>query len=103
MARQEARAPRGQRIVDYVPDRRWEMYSLIAALDVDGIHAPMLLPGAMNTDSMRERTRNHRAPLLVSGNIVIWDYLGSHQDADVGIYVRGSGARLEFLPPYSPI
>src|SRR6478609_6016762 len=53
LARQEAWAPRGKRIVDYVPGRRWETYSLIAALDVDGIHAPMLLPGAMNTDSMR--------------------------------------------------
>jgi transposase len=102
LARQEAWAPRGKRIVDYVPGRRWETYSVIAALNVNGVHAPLLLPGAMNTDAMREWTRNHLAPLLKPGDIVIWDNLGIHQDAEVSMYIRGSGARLEFLPAYSP-
>jgi transposase len=102
LARQEAWAPRGERIVDYVPGRRWETFSLIAALNVEGVHAPLLLPGAMNTDSMREWTRNHLAPLLKPGDIVIWDNLGIHRDPEVSMHIRASGARLEFLPPYSP-
>jgi len=102
LARQEAWAPRGKRIVDYVPGRRWETYSVIAALNLNGVHAPLLLPGAMNTDAMREWTRNHLAPLLKPGDIVIWDNLGIHQDAEVSMYIRASGARLEFLPAYSP-
>jgi transposase len=102
LARQEAWAPRGERIVDYVPGRRWETFSLIAALNVEGVHAPLLLPGAMNTDSMREWTRNHLAPVLKPGDIVIWDNLGIHRDPEVSMYIRASGARLEFLPPYSP-
>ncbi len=53
MARQEAWAPRGKRIVDYVPGRRWETYSVIAALNLNGVHAPLLLPGAMNTEHRR--------------------------------------------------
>jgi transposase len=102
LARQEAWAPRGERIVDYVPGRRWETFSLIAALNVEGVHAPLLLPGAMNTDCMREWTRNHLAPLLKPGDIVIWDNLGIHRDPEVSMYIRATGARLEFLPPYSP-
>lgn len=45
---------------------------------------------------------NHLAPLLKPGDIVIWDNLGIHQDVEVGIHIRASGARLEFLPTYSP-
>jgi hypothetical protein len=49
MVRQEAWVPRDDRIVDYVSGRRWETYSLSIALD--GLHAPLLVPGAMNTDA----------------------------------------------------
>jgi len=95
-------APRGERLVDHVPGRRWETFSLIAALSLDGVHAPLLLPGAMNTEAMRVWTREFLAPLLQPGDIVVWDNLGIHEDFEVRLAVEGTGARLEFLPPYSP-
>jgi hypothetical protein len=95
-------APRGERLVDHVPGRRWENFSLIAALSLDGVHAPLLLPGAMNTEAMRVWARDFLAPLLKPGDIVIWENLGIHTDFEVRLAVEGTGARLEFLPPYSP-
>jgi len=95
-------APRGERLVDHVPGRRWETFTLIAALSLDGVHAPLLLPGAMNTEAMRVWTRECLAPLLQRGDVVVWDNLGIHDDFEVRLAVEGAGARLEFLPPYSP-
>lgn len=95
-------APRGERLVDHVPGRRWETFSIIAALSLDGVHAPLLLPGAMNTEAMRVWTRDFLAPLLRDGDIVIWDNLGIHGDFEVRLAIEAAGARLEFLPPYSP-
>lgn len=102
LTRSEAWAPRGERVVDYVPGRRWETFTIIAALSVGGVRAPMLLPGAMNTEALRVWVRDHLVPLLQPGDIVLWDNLGIHEDYEVGLLIRGAGARLEFLPPYSP-
>lgn len=102
MTRKDAWAPRGERIVGHVPGRRWETFTLIAALNVDGIRAPLLLPGAMNTEGLRVWVRDQLAPLLQPGDIVIWDNLGIHEDAEVSSLVRATGARIEFLPAYSP-
>jgi transposase len=97
-----ARAPRGERAIDYVPGGRWETYSVIAGLRSTGIVAPMMLPGAMNADWMLTWTQNVLAPHLRPGDIVVWDNLGIHKDPDVVAAIRATGARLEFLPPYSP-
>ena len=102
LTRSEARAPRGERVVDYVPGRRWETFSVIAALRTDGIVAPMLLPGAMNTEALRAWVHQVLAPELRRGDIVIWDNLGIHDDPEVRQMIAACGARLEFLPPYSP-
>jgi len=96
-----ARAPCGERVVDHVP-AHWENYSLIAALRSTGIVAPMLLPGAMNTEALRTWVRDVLAPELRPGDIVIWDNLGIHSDPEVAVALAERGARLEFLPPYSP-
>src|SRR5262249_49667642 len=98
----EAWAPRGERAVDHVPGRRWETFTLIAALRFDGVHAPMLLPGAMNALALRTWVRNSLVPLLRNGDIVVWDNLGIHDDYEVRLSIEAAGARLRFLPPYSP-
>jgi transposase len=102
MTRAEAWAPRNERAVDHVPGRRWESHTVIAALRVDGICAPMVLPGAMNTEALRVWVRDCLCPELRPGDIVIWDNLGIHGDPELEQYIRSRGAALEFLPPYSP-
>lgn len=97
-----ARAPRGERAVDHVPGGRWQTYSVIAGLRSSGVIAPMMLPGAMNADSMLAWTRTVLAPELRPRDIVVWDNLSIHKDPDVAAAIKATGARLEFLPPYSP-
>jgi transposase len=99
--RAEARAPRGERVVDHVP-AHWESYSVIAALRCTGIVAPMVLRGAMNTDALRAWVQDVLAPQLRPGDIVVWDNVGFHTDPEVALALADRGARLEFLPPYSP-
>ena len=75
---------------------------MIAALNLEGVHAPMLLPGAVNAQALRVWVRGSSVPLLEPGNIVIWDNLGIHDDFDVRMEIETAGARVGLLPPYSP-
>lgn len=102
LTRSEGWGPRGERVVDHVPGRRWESYSIIAALRNKGVIAPMLIAGAMNTDAFRVWICEVLAPELRRGDIVVLDNLGIHDDEEVREAIERRGARLEFLPPYSP-
>ncbi|HYH41921.1 MAG TPA: IS630 family transposase [Burkholderiales bacterium] len=102
MTRAEAWAPRSERAIDHVPGRRWEAHTVIAALRVDGLCAPMLLPGAMNSEALRVWVRDCLCQELRRGDIVTWDNLGIHRDPEIEQYIRARRAALEFLPPYSP-
>lgn len=97
-----ARAPRGERALDRVPGGTWETYSVIAGLRSSGVIAPMVLPGAMNTEALLAWVRSALAPSLMPGDIVVWDNLRIHKDPEVAATITATGARLEFLPPYSP-
>jgi len=96
------RAPRGERLYDSVPDGRWQNYTMIAGLRLDGLVAPMVLPGAMNAMALRAWVAQSLAPELRDGDIIVWDNLSVHDDAEVRRCIEATGARLEFLPPYSP-
>lgn len=100
--RAEARAPRGERVVDYVPGARWETYSIIAGLRSTGVVAPMMIAGAMNTAALLTWVQVVLAPTLQRGDIVVWDNLRIHSDPEVVQAIKSRGARLQFTPPYSP-
>jgi len=102
LTRRQAWGPRGERVVDDVPVGRWETYSVIAALREEGVTAPMVLRGAMDTESMRAWVRTQLAPTLRRGDIVVLDNISFHDDQEVAELIARRGARLEFLPPYSP-
>jgi transposase len=102
MTRAEARAPRGERVIDHVPGDRWTNFTIVAGLRLEGITSPMLLAGAMNTESLRAWTINCLCPNLRPNDIVIWDNLSIHADPIVACAIAERGAWLEFLPPYSP-
>jgi transposase len=94
-------APRGERVADDIPAHR-ETYSIIAALRGTGVFAPMLIAGAMNTDAMLAWVEGVLAPKLRQGDIVIWDNVRFHFAPEVLDAIKKVGARVEFLPPYSP-
>ena len=76
--------------------------SYSAALRHDRVEAPWLLDGPINGDSFRLYVEKVLVPTLAPGDIVILDNLGSHRGRAVRRAVRAAGARLFFLPKYSP-
>jgi putative transposase len=95
-------APRGQRLVGKVPHGRWKTMTFLAALRHDRIDAPWLLEGPIDGESFRLYVEKVLVPTLRPGDIVIMDNLGSHRGAAVRQLIRSVGAKLFFLPKYSP-
>src|SRR5437764_12071136 len=95
-------APRGERLTAKVPHRRWTTTTFLAALRHNRIEAPWLLEGPIDGESFRTYVENVLVPTLREGDIVIMDNLGSHKGKQVRALIRAAGAKLFFLPQYSP-
>ncbi len=95
-------APRGQRLKAKVPHGRWQTMTFLAALRFDRIEAPWLIDGPINGERFRLYVEKVLVPTLRPGDIVIMDNLGSHKGKAVRSAIRAAGARLFFLPKYSP-
>jgi transposase len=102
MTRAHGRAPRGQRLIAKVPHGRWRTLTFLAALRYDRIEAPCVIDGPINGESFRAYVEQVLVPTLKPGDIVIIDNLGSHKGKAVRRLIRATGAKLFFLPPYSP-
>jgi len=102
MTRRRGRSPIGQRLVEHVPHGHWKTTTLIAALDHRGVRCSTTVDGSVNGLTFTAFTRQVLAPTLKPGEIVILDNLSSHKVLAVREAVEGIGARLWFLPPYSP-
>ncbi len=95
-------APRGQKLVARAPFGHWRTLTFLAALRHDRIDAPCVLDGPINGLSFTAYVEQFLVPTLKPGDIVIMDNLGSHKGAAVRQAIRAAGAKLLFLPPYSP-
>ena len=94
--------PRGERLKAKAPFGRWKTMTFIAALRLDRIDAPCLFDGPINGEAFLAYVRTFLVPTLKAGDIVIMDNLGSHRGKAVRKAIRAAGARLLFLPKYSP-
>ena len=95
-------AQKGKRLVDKVPHGHWKTATFLAALRNDRIDAPCLFDGPINGERFRAYVEQFLVPTLKPGDVVILDNLGSHKGKAVRTAIRGVGARLVFLPKYSP-
>jgi putative transposase len=95
-------APRGQRLPAKVPHGRWKTMTFLAALRHDRVEAPWLIDGPINGECFTAYVERVLLPTLRCGDIVIMDNLGSHRGQAVRQAIRSTGARLLFLPKYSP-
>jgi transposase len=96
-----ARAPKGQRVADSVPQNYGENVTMLGALSLAGVEALMTVNGATDGDIFLVFVREVLSPTLGAGD-VFWDNLGAHRSIAVREAVEARGARLIFLPPYSP-
>jgi transposase len=102
MTRRHGRCARGRRLVAKVPHGRWRTLTFLAALRCDRIAAPCVIDGPINGASFRAYVEQFLVPTLAAGDIVIMDNLGSHKGQAVRQLIRAAGAKLFFLPRYSP-
>ena len=102
MTRTHGRCLRGARLIAKAPCGRWRTLTFLAALRCDRIDAPCVIDGPINGKSFLAYVEQMLVPTLSPGDIVIIDNLGSHKGLAVRRAIRAAGAKLFFLPPYSP-
>ena len=92
----------GDRLVDAVPHGHWNTSTFIAGLRQDGLVAPCVFNGAINGELFLAYVEQVLVPTLIGGDIIVMDNLGSHKVAGVRKAIEDAGARLLYLPSYSP-
>jgi transposase len=102
MVRLYGRGPRGKRVKGLAPHGHWKTTTFVAGLTATGFIAPLVIDGPMNRIIFTQYVRQFLVPELKHGDLVILDNLSSHKSAEIAALVRAAGARLLFLPPYSP-
>jgi transposase len=94
--------PKGQRLKGFAPDGRWKTLTFLAALRLGALTAPCVVDGPINGALFRAYVEQFLAPTLRPDDIVVIDNLGSHRGKAVRNAILARGAKLAFLPPYSP-
>jgi len=102
MVRAYGRAPIGRRLIGRQPFGHWKTTTFTAGLRCNGITAPWVLDGAMNRDAFEVYVDKVLAPTLSEGDMVVIDNLPAHKSETARKLIEAKGARLIFLPPYSP-
>jgi transposase len=102
MVRTRGRCSRGDRLVDYAPQGHWKTMTFIAGLRHDKMVAPFVIEGAMNGETFLAYIEQCLAPTLQSGDIVIIDNASIHKVAGIIEAIDAVGAKLLYLPQYSP-
>ena len=93
---------RGERIRGFAPHGHWRTLTFLGALRCDSFTAPCLFDGPINGECFRAYVEQILLPSLRPGDIVVMDNLGSHRSKAVRQLIRSAGAKLFFLPKYSP-
>jgi transposase len=102
MTRLYGRAPRGQRVVDTVPDCRGENLSVLGSIDLAGLTTALAVDGAVDREIFDWYVCEILAPTLRPGDVVVWDNLSVHKSAVAREAIEARGAEVLDLAPYSP-
>ena len=85
-----------------MPHGHWKTTTFTGALRLAGMTAPMVLDGPMNGPAFQAYVGQVLVPTLSPGDVVVMDNLPAHKAAAVRTAIEAAGARLLYLPPYSP-
>lgn len=102
MCRRYGRSRRGKRLIAAVPHGHWKTTTFVAALRAEGLTAPLVVDGAMNGRIFLAYVQQQLVSTLRPGDIVVMDNLSAHKVAGVREAIEAVGARVAYLPPYSP-
>lgn len=102
MARRHGRCARGERLRISVPHGHWKTTTFIGALTLRGFIAPFVIDRPVNRIIFETYVEKVLLPELRPGDVIVMDNLSSHKGPRVREMIESVGARLEYLPPYSP-
>ena len=102
MTRRYGRAFRSHRLVAKVPHGHWKTTTFVAGLRMDGFTAPLVVDGPMNGELFLAYLQQHLVRTLRPDDTLIMDNLPAHKVVGVREAIESAGARLVYLPPYSP-
>jgi transposase len=102
LLRRYARSPRGTRAVDHTPCGHWQTHTVVAALRPTALTATAVFDGPIDAVTFRAYVEQILVPTLRPGDVVVLDNLAVHKQPEVRTAIEHAGARLRFLPPYSP-
>jgi transposase len=94
--------PKGERVRGFTPHGHWRTLTFLGALRCDQLTAPCVFDGPIDGECFRAYVEQQLVRVLKPGDIVIMDNLGSHKSTSIRRTIRAAGARLWYLPPYSP-
>ena len=96
------RSPRGTRLRDHTPCGHWQTHTVVAALRLEGLQAPAVFDGPIDSASFLAYVEQVLVPTLRPGDVVVLDNLVVHKQPGVRTAIEQVGAFIRFLPPYSP-
>lgn len=89
-------------MTDHAPYGHWETDTVVAALRPEGLTAPAVFDGPIDSCSFLAYVEQVLVPTLQPGDVVVLDNLAAHRQPEVSAAIASVGASLRFLPPYSP-
>lgn len=102
MTRTWGRAPKGERISEATPQGHWKVLTTLGAMSLRGIDAAMTVESATDGEVFRVYVGQVLCPKLSSGDVVVMDNLSAHKVKGIHDLIEACGAKLLYLPPYSP-
>lgn len=102
LLRRYGRSPRGTRLHDHTPCGHWQTHTVVAALRLEGLTAPAVFDGPIDSAMFLAYVDQVLVPTLRRGDVVVLDNLAVHKQPEVRAAIEGVGAHVRFLPPYSP-
>jgi transposase len=102
MTREHGWAPRGERVFGRVPRNRGTVTTVIGALTYDGLEALMAVEGGTSAAVFQRFVDEHLVPILRPDDVVVMDNLGAHHATGIREAIEAHGARVLYMPAYSP-
>lgn len=97
-----ARSEGGERAKSPKPHIAGSKFSIIGAIGITCIVAAMYVQSAVDIEIFETFVRKFLNPKLCSGKYVVMDNVGFHKNDVIVKLIESTGAKVVFLPPYSP-
>jgi transposase len=102
MTRLHGRCAKSERLRMSAAHGHWCTTTMISSLRSDGSTACMTIEGAANAEVFQAYVKEILCPTLRPGDTVIMDNLRAHKNERTIGLIGQTGARVVFLPAYSP-